>query len=93
MVQAQLKRYVRERNVTSKIKDVYKLVLEAFDHVTAENWSACIEHVKKQELAFEESDAKLEAFENDNEDDGEWQDVIETAPDDVDPATENEGTA
>ena len=91
MVQAQLKRYVRERNVTSKIKDVYKLVLEAFDHVTAENWSACIEHVKKQEIEFEESDAKLEAFENDNED--EWQDVIEMASNDTDPTTENEGTA
>ena len=91
MVQAQLKRYVRERNVTSKINDVYRLVLEAFDHVTAENWSACIEHVKKQEIEFEESDAKLEAFENDNED--EWQDVIETASNDTDPTTENEGTA
>ena len=93
MVQAQLKRYVRERNVTSKINDVYRLVLEAFDHVTAENWSACIEHVKKQEIAFEESDAKLEAFENDNEDDGEWQDVVEQASDENNPDIENEGNA
>ena len=81
--------------MTSKINDVYKLVLEAFDSVTAENWESCIEHVKKQEKLFEESDASLEAFENENdENNDEWQDVIEPASDDTDqPNIENEGKA
>ena len=81
--------------MTSKINDVYKLVLEAFDSVTAENWESCIEHVKKQEKLFEESDASLEAFENENdENNDEWQDVIEPASDVTDqPSIENEGKA
>ena len=60
---------MRERNLTSKISDVEKLVLEAFKHITPEKWKACIEHVIKEENDFAESDAMLEEFENDDEND------------------------
>ena len=58
--------YVRKRNTTSKIKDVYKLVLEGIDSITPEAWANCIRHVKAQEDYFRESDAKFEAFQNES---------------------------
>ena len=43
--------------------------MEAFKHITPEKWKACIEHVIKEENDFAESDAMLEEFENDDEND------------------------
>ena len=64
MIWAQLKGYVRQRNTTGKIKDVYRLVLEATDSITPEAWKNCIRHVIEQEDYFLEMDAKVEAYEN-----------------------------
>ena len=55
---------MRQRNTTGKIKDVYRLVLEATDSITPEAWKNCIRHVIEQEDYFLEMDAKVEAYEN-----------------------------
>ena len=65
MIWAQLKLYVRRRNTTSKIKDVYNLVLEAINSITPEAWAECIRHVKEQEDYFWEHDLEMEKYEND----------------------------
>ena len=64
MIWAQLKLYVRRRNTTSKIKDVYNLVLEAIDSITPEAWQECIRHVKAYEEYFWLKDLEMEAYEN-----------------------------
>ena len=66
MIWAQLKGYVRRRNTTSKISDVEKLVNEAIDTITADDWKKCVDHVKKQEKYFSEMDKKFEAYQNDD---------------------------
>ena len=65
MIWAQLKLYVRRRNTTGKIKDVYNLVLEAIDSITPEAWAECIRHVKEQEEYFWLHDLEMEKYEND----------------------------
>ena len=66
LIWAQLKGYVRRRNTTSKISDVEKLVNEAIDTITADDWKKCVDHVKKQEKYFSEMDKKFEAYQNDD---------------------------
>ena len=60
MVWAQIKRYVRQRNTTSKISHVEKLVLEGIESITPEAWANCVRHVKDQEQYFWERDAEFE---------------------------------
>ena len=47
--------------------------MEAFDHVTPENWQACINHVIKEENDFIENDKFLDEL--DENGDNEWEDV------------------
>ena len=56
---------MRRRNTTSKITDVEKLVHEAIDSITPEDWKKCVEHVRKQEKYFEEMDKKFEEYQKD----------------------------
>ena len=61
-----MKGYVRRRNTTSKISDVERLVNEAIEQITPEDWRKCVEHVKKQEKYFADMDKKFEAYQNDD---------------------------
>ena len=60
-----MKGFVRRRNTTSKITDVEKLVHEAIDSITPEDWRKCVEHVRKQEKYFLEMDKKFEEYQRD----------------------------
>ena len=60
-----MKGFVRRRNTTSKITDVEKLVHQAIDSITPEDWRKCVEHVRKQEKYFEEMDKKFEEYQKD----------------------------
>ena len=57
---------MRRRNTTSKISDVERLVNDAIEQITPEDWRKCVEHVKKQEKYFAEMDKKFEAYQNDD---------------------------
>ena len=59
---------MRQRNTTGKIKDVYRLVLEATDSITPEAWKNCIRHVIEQEEYYFQMDEKLLASQNKGED-------------------------
>lgn len=47
MVWSALKSYVKERNVTFKLKDIEKLFMESISSVTPENWTSYVNHVQK----------------------------------------------
>jgi hypothetical protein len=55
MIWAQVKRQVATKNTTFKIADVEKLMHEAIDSVTKENWINCVRHTDKiQEKDYQE---------------------------------------
>jgi transposase len=47
LIWAQVKSEVASKNVTYKISDVEKLVNEALDAVTVDNWKKCVSHCEK----------------------------------------------
>jgi len=55
MIWAQVKHQVATKNTTFKIADVEKLMHEAIDSVTKENWINCVRHTEKiQEKSYQE---------------------------------------
>ena len=49
LIWTQIKQYVAYHNNTFNLKDVKKLVNEAFDTITASNWSKCVKHTMEIE--------------------------------------------
>ncbi|KAF0757600.1 Uncharacterized protein FWK35_00007094 [Aphis craccivora] len=56
MIWAQVKHQVATKNTTFKIADVEKLMHEAIDSVTKEDWINCVRHTEK----IQEEDYKKE---------------------------------
>ena len=61
LIWAKLKRYVSQRNLTFKFKDVRKLAEEAIEHITVEDWTACCEHSQREEERYWRADIVEEA--------------------------------
>lgn len=49
LIWAQVKGYVAQKNTTFKMADIKKLLPEAIQSVTSENWAKCEDHVRKEE--------------------------------------------
>lgn len=49
LIWAQVKNNVAKKNSTFKMSEVKKLLLEALQDVTSENWKKCVSHVIKEE--------------------------------------------
>lgn len=64
LIWAQVKSEVASKNVTFKISDVEKLVNEALDAVTVDNWKKCVSHCEKlQDEDFIKEDLRDEILE------------------------------
>ena len=72
LIWAQLKLFVRRRNTTGKIKDVYNLVLEAIKSITPAAWKKCVDHVLKYEEYFRQKDSEMQNFEAEGYEDVEF---------------------
>ncbi|KAJ8977249.1 hypothetical protein NQ317_007426 [Molorchus minor] len=62
LIWAQIKTDVARNNRTFKLGDVKLLLNDAISCVTADTWSKCILHVKKEEQRMWDLDTRLEAL-------------------------------
>ena len=69
MCWAELKRSVRDENITFRLKDVEKLVWDWMNNSNSTFISNCIDHVQVYEENFKKADQFIEQIEGDSSDD------------------------